>query len=256
VEPYTYGWLTKGGELIGNTLLEPKFHNLRALIICSGGLDSSVAAWMHHKLDFHVDLLHLNYECRAKEQERNAVIKLAGALHNDGNPGGGYHILETDFFAKHASSALTDHSQPIAQGVAGAEYAHEWVPARNTVMMALAVAFAEKHGYDVIVLGSNQEESCGGYPDNEQEFVNKWRELIPFAVKPYTEMAIGDPLGGAMKHEIVTIGSQYGAPMELSWSCYEGGDQHCGTCGPCTMRRRAFRMAGVPDKTEYLREAL
>jgi 7-cyano-7-deazaguanine synthase len=281
IEPYSHGWLTHHGELVGSILYPPHGEQQpRALIVCSGGLDSSVVAWMHHRMDFHTDLLHIAYECRAQDQEHKAVYDLAAALKEDGNPGGDVSVIETSFFAQFAQSSLTTIGAPIAQGVSGAEFAHEWVPARNTVMFALAVAFAEKHGYDVIAFGGNQEESCGGYPDNEQEFVNKWRELIPFAVKPYTQLQIGDPLGGSMKHEIVTVGASLNAPMELSWSCYEGkyvGPRfaeahhsamtnmdlyregkivHCGTCGPCTMRRRAFIMAGIEDKTVYAKGEL
>jgi 7-cyano-7-deazaguanine synthase len=282
VQPYTHGWLDRRtGVLVGDTLLTYPEGPPKTLVICSGGLDSSVAAWMHHKMDFHVDLLHLQYECKAQREELGAVYALGAALKEDGNPGGDVALLKTDFFAQHASSSLTDTSVQITQGEAGAEFAHEWVPARNTVMIALAVAFAEKHGYQLLVLGSNQEESCGGYPDNEQEFINKWRALLPFAVKPYTVMDIQDPLGGHMKHDIVTTGAHWDAPMELSWSCYEGqyvgplwaakqpidADLHlvdfsegkivhCGTCGPCTMRRRAFKMAGVEDRTVYAKEAL
>jgi len=156
-------------------------------------------------------------------------------------------------------------------GEAGAELAHEWVPARNTVMMSLALAVAEKHGYDNIALGSNMEEG-GAYPDNEQEFINKLRALVPYAVAPYRNIQLLDPLGTLVKHEIVELGSEEGMPFELTWSCYEGESLpvetpsgaftdisptgpvrivHCGTCGPCAMRRRAFQMAGVEDPTEY-----
>jgi 7-cyano-7-deazaguanine synthase len=241
--PYAYGTLTNKGKLTQFSLYN--FRAKRTLAVCSGGLDSTVAAWLHHEKGAKVDLLHFRYKCQAQDAEVAAVEALAAKM------GTRVHYVDTDFFSVHAQSTLTTPGAAVAQGEAGAEYAHEWVPARNTVMLAHALAFAEAHEYTTIVLGSNQEESCGGYPDNEQEFINKWNELAPFAVKPYHPVRFADPLGGSMKKDIVELGFAYDAPMELSWSCYKGGVKHCGTCGPCTMRRRAFEMAEVIDPTEY-----
>jgi len=223
----------------------------RTLVVCSGGLDSGTVAWLHHRTGNHVDLLHFQYGTRSEKHEVRAVESLANAMEGEGVNDPKVHYVKMDFFTEHADSPLTDGVTEIAQGQEGAEFAHEWVPARNTVMLALAVAYAEKHGYDTIALGSNQEESCGGYPDNEQEFVNKWRDLIPYAVKPYTRVRFSDPLAGAMKHDIVQLGASQGMPFEHTWSCYKNGDVHCGDCGPCSMRKIAFRMAKVEDPTEY-----
>jgi len=266
VEPYTYGWYDYDTAANIVTVHKDTLYDIdvttqgRVLMVCSGGLDSTVAAWSYHARGYEVDLLHFRYECRAEVQEVTAVYDLSVRL------GGKVIDLPMNFFLQHANSTLTDPSKAIAQGESGAEFAHEWVPARNTVFIALAVAYAEANGYDIVGLGTNQEESCGGYPDNEQEFVNKWNDLIPFAVKPYVKLRVDDPLGGMMKHEIVTHGTETGAPFHISWSCYEGTKLtapfaegltaegrtiHCGTCGPCTMRKRAFQMAKISDPTEY-----
>jgi 7-cyano-7-deazaguanine synthase len=121
--------------------------------------------------------------------------------------------------------------------------------------MAMAVAYAERWQYDAIATGINQEES-GAYPDNEQEWLNKWRALMPYAVKANCEISLLDPFGGFMKKDIVRIGAKFGMPFELTWSCYHDGEVHCGNCGPCSMRRRAFQMVDVPDPTEYAQEVL
>jgi 7-cyano-7-deazaguanine synthase len=164
-----------------------------------------------------------------------------------------YRVLETDFFSLHAQSVLTDDSKAVnksAGGADGAEFAHEWVPARNTVMMALAFAYAEANGFNTIALGTNLEES-GAYPDNEPEFLNKLQALAPYAMKAGHQLSIEAPVGDLMKTEIVKLGADLGMPHELTWSCYEGGDVHCGTCGPCFMRRTAFEVNGLADPTIY-----
>jgi 7-cyano-7-deazaguanine synthase len=261
IKPYTYGVLTREGILDEFGSLYPvrlPDTKKRTLVVCSGGLDSSVVAWHHAVVrGDDVTLLHLKYSAKAELNEEVAVRMLATKINQRlGYPvsnGIGVVFLSTDFFQLHATSALTDPSRTITQGVSGAEFAHEWVPARNTVMMALAMAYAEAHDFDVIAIGSNQEESCGGYPDNEQEFVNRLRELAPMAVKPYHQLELSDPLGGRMKHDIVQMGVAEGMPFEVTWSCYshDYDGNHCGNCGPCVMRQRAFQMSGVKDPTKY-----
>src|SRR5690606_10325806 len=190
---------------------------------------------------------HLEYGAKAQAPEVRAIMELARAMDCD------YEFVKTDFFTAVAPSVLTDDNKAVNKstgGADGAEFAHEWVPARNTVMMALAMAYAETHGHNVIALGTNLEES-GAYPDNEPEFLNKLNALAPYALKAYHQLEIAAPVGNLMKREIVELGASYGLPYELTWSCYEGGPVHCGTCGPCFMRRKAFEMAGVTDPTEY-----
>jgi len=243
--PYQYGSLSDIGVLRSHSLYPVrKREYFRTLVVCSGGLDSSVVAWQHHQVGHQVNLLHFRYGCRAETKEVEAVYNMASAV------GGRVIELPTNFFEQHAQSVLTDAQGVISGGEAGAEFANEWVPARNTVMLALALAYAEANDYDCIALGSNQEES-GAFPDNEQEFVNKWRELAPYALKAYKHVTFSDPLAGLMKHDIVEFGHKLNMPFELTWSCYHGEEIHCGDCGPCSMRRKAFEMAGVTDPTEY-----
>lgn len=244
--PYEYGTM-EGDTLTRHPMLPTRTGPDRVLVICSGGLDSGTVAWYYHSRGHDVTLLHLAYGAKAEDPEVRAVTALGNRM------GAPVIQLTTDFFSTHAISVLTDPEGIVNKsrgGEAGAELAHEWVPARNTVMIALAVAYAEKHGYNVIALGSNIEEG-GAYPDNEMEFVKRWNDLVPFAVKPYTPIRIEDPCGPLVKYQIVALGAADGMPFDLTWSCYEGDRVHCGTCGPCAMRRKAFQMAGVPDPTEY-----
>ena len=253
--PYEWGIVTPSGRITREPLYELADNwsisgRPSVLVICSGGLDSSTVAWVLYQEDWDVTLLHFMYEARAQTPEVYAVNKLAQVM--DECP---VVFMQTDFFREHASSTLTEEDAEISGGEAGSEFAHEWVPARNTIMMAMAVGYAEKHGYDAIAIGTNQEES-GAYPDNEMEWLNKWRELLPYAVKADCKIELRDPFGGSMKHDIIRIGHEYDMPFEFTWSCYHDGTVHCGRCGPCTMRRKAFEMEGVKDPTVYAQGAM
>ena len=94
-------------------------------------------------------------------------------------------------------------------------------------------------------------EESGAYPDNEEQFIIDFNNLLYGAVNNGFKVEIVSPLGGLMKKEIVEFGKRWGSPISLSWSCYNGGDIHCGECGPCYMRKQAFKRSGVLDKTKY-----
>jgi 7-cyano-7-deazaguanine synthase len=244
IPPYSIGRVTRHGELERRSLYPPRGEPRRVLALCSGGLDCAVAAWKHHVEGDEVTLLHFDYRCRAAEREREAVRRLAGRM------GRRAVVLETDFFARAARSVLTSPDgeiQAARGGEGAAELGAEWVPARNTVFLALALAYAEANDFDTITLGTNLEESGGGYPDNEQEFVNKVAQLVPYALRPYRRVELSQPCGTLMKPEIVRLAHEIEAPLELTWSCYHGGERHCGSCGPCWMRKVAHDINGLED---------
>ena len=120
-------------------------------------------------------------------------------------------------------------------------------------MLSLATAYAEAKGYDKLILGNNLEEA-GAYPDNEPEFIARFNDLLPFAIGDGKRLQVLMPVGNLMKHEIVALGHRLGAPMHLTWSCYRNGPVHCGTCGPCYMRRKAFEINKLPEVIPYANE--
>ncbi len=111
----------------------------------------------------------------------------------------------------------------------------------------------EAQGYDVVALGNNLEEA-GAYPDNEMIFVQKLNEVLPYATNLNRRVRLEMPVGNLMKHEIVKLGVEIGSPLSLTWSCYEGGLNHCGKCGPCYMRRKGFQINGWQDVVTYTNE--
>jgi 7-cyano-7-deazaguanine synthase len=217
----------------------------RVLVVLSGGLDSTTVAAILARAGCEVTLLHIGHRAQAQTRELLACRAIAAYL--------GMELVEmsTDLFASIGGSVLTDPEGVISSGLAGAEYAHEWVPARNLVLSSIAVAIAETRGCEAIALGTNLEES-GAYPDNEQEFVRCFDALLPNAVQEGRRVRFLEPVGNLMKHEIVRAGLAVGAPLHLTWSCYRGGERHCGQCGPCFMRHNAFAMNAAPDSVDYL----
>ena len=214
-------------------------HSNRALVICSGGLDSVTAAYMLKAQGKEVTLLHFQYGCRAGMKELRAVAKVGHSL------GAELVTLPIDFRLFDGTSPLLT-GRPIAEGLAGAEYAHEWVPARNLLMLATATAYAEANGFGYIALGNNLEEA-GAYPDNEEQFTELFDAVLDYAVHDGGNVRLLTPVGRLMKHEIVKEGVALGVPYGHTWSCYRGFAGHCGECGPCLMRKLAFSRNGLKD---------
>lgn len=219
--------------------------NKRALVIASAGLDSTTAAYMLKSEGYEVSLLHFTYGCHAEAKETALVKKIGQDLNAD------VKILPIDYSHFAGSSTLLNNDEDnIAEGISGAEFAHEWVPARNLLMIANAVAYAEANGFTYVALGNNLEEG-GAYPDNEEEFTNLLDMALDYAVHDGGCVRLLAPVGKLMKHEIVNQGLRLGIPYELTWSCYKSGEKHCGNCGPCFMRQTAFKRNYSHDPTLY-----
>lgn len=235
MEPYSVRELNS----FQRSLPIPRNQSNKALVICSGGLDSTtVASYVCQKHGRkNTTLLHFDYGCLATEREIQQVRVIADCLKC---------ACRIEKMPTFGSSSLLSKGSEISQGIAGAEYAHEWVPARNLVMLSLTVSLAEAENYGHIYLGTNLEEA-GAYPDNEEQFILDFNNLLYGAVQNGVKMEIHTPLGGLMKHEIIPFGQKYNTPYHLTWSCYRGGDKHCGECGPCFMRKTAFERNGLKD---------
>lgn len=215
----------------------------RCLVVCSGGLDSTTAAAHALKVDGRQPiLLHFRYGCRAEAREVEAVRNVASAL------GVGHLIVDISWLKQLGGSSLTDPRASIAGPIEGAEYPHEWVPARNLLMIAHAAALCDARGIGEIYMGLNLEEGAV-YPDNTVEFYERLNGLMPLATlsRPVIRM----PLARMMKWQIVRHATTIGAPIHLSWSCYRAGPLHCGQCGPCYLRRTAHAMIHLPDSMQY-----
>lgn len=222
----------------------------RVAVICSGGLDSTAVAAYACKTygPENVTLIHYAYGCIAEGKEVDCIRKITDYL------GCTLSIIPIDMsFMEGHSTLLQGDTSKVTKGIAGSEYAYEWVPARNLIMLSLAVGFCEANGYDIIMLGTNLEEG-GAYPDNENQFIKDFDACLYGAVQNGKKVRVETPVGNLMKHEIVAFGNKYGAPFHLTWSCYKDGDKACGVCGPCRMRSVAFLRNGLKDPLEYEHE--
>lgn len=223
----------------------PRRNAKRAVVIASSGLDSTTVAWKLKSEGYEVHLLHFQYGCLAETREKDAVARIAEAL------GATFTVIPIPYTQMAGKAAIMQNdSENVVCDIQGAEYAHEWVPARNLVMLSIAAAFSESSGYHIIALGSNLEES-GAYPDNEEQFTYLFDKILDYAVQNGYELRLVTPVGNLMKHEIVKMGLELGVPYELTWSCYRNGERHCGTCGPCYMRQKAFQRNNKIDPVEY-----
>ncbi|MDP2846509.1 MAG: 7-cyano-7-deazaguanine synthase QueC [Candidatus Methanoperedens sp.] len=119
-----------------------------------------------------------------------------------------------------------------------------WVPARNVVFLSIGAALAENYKYELIVTGFDAEEAAT-FPDNTPEFVESFNEMLKFGT--LTHPSVYTPLISMSKADIVKRGLAIDAPLEWSWSCYEGGERPCGVCESCLRRKRAFDIGGAND---------
>jgi 7-cyano-7-deazaguanine synthase len=146
-------------------------------------------------------------------------------------------------------SALTDDSIDIPAGGTEDGIPVTYVPARNSIFLAVALGVAEARQLDSVWIGVNAID-YSGYPDCRPEFIEAFRAVAATGQKRGVEgnpIHIAAPLIKATKAEIVLLGKELDAPLHLTWSCYRAGDRPCGTCDACLLRARGFAEAGVDD---------
>lgn len=228
-----------------------------AIVLLSGGMDSCVcAAEAIHKCGKgRVGLLHASYGQRTEGREHRAFSEIAA-----------YYGIEErlqvqlDYFRAIGGSALTDSNIAVPENELGAPAAGgsaipvTYVPFRNAHFLSVAVSWAEAAGATSIYIGAVAEDSSG-YPDCRPEYYEAFQELIRRGTRPETRIEIVTPVIHLKKSEIIRLGMELGAPLQLTWSCYQGEDEACGTCDSCLLRLRAFAEAGFRDPIAYRREA-
>lgn len=235
MEPYSVLDYNMFGDKIFKAIL-PRETNKHVVLSASSGLDSTVVAYMLKAQGYTVHLVHFYYGCLAENKEVNAIKDIAKHGKFD------LHFLSLPAVL----SGTIVEGKFHQEGVEGTEYAHDWVSARNLLMLSILTAFAETNKWSFIAFGGNLEEA-GSYPDNESEFGRRFNQILPYATQNGVKIELLQPVGDLMKHEIVKEGIRVNAPLQLTWSCYGNGDHHCGHCGPCFMRKTAFERNGLKD---------
>lgn len=209
----------------------------------SGGLDCTVATSVYDK-DYEIHAITFNYGQKAAEQEIIASRKICEKM------GWSHEVVDLAWLAQISNSSLNtseDIPEVTEEDLDNLDKSSEtasnvWVPARNTVFTSIALSYAESIGAEIIIVGWNCEEG-ETFPDNSKEYLEEFNELID--VGSPDKIRIEAPAIDLNKEEIVELGIEVGAPMELSYSCYKGEEKPCGVCESCMRRKRAFKKMGL-----------
>ena len=222
----------------------PTFGKSRAVVLLSGGMDSSVCAALAVR-DYEAAAVHVSYGQRTQERERQSFLAICQRLKIHDRL-----MVHNEAFRAIGGSALTDESiaVPDAEDI-GRDIPVTYVPFRNAHFLAVAVSWAEVLGAEKVYIGAVEADSSG-YPDCRPAYYKAFNEVVKTGTRN-GRIEILTPLIAMRKAEIVRLGLELGAPFDLTWSCYSREDEACGVCDSCVLRLRAFEAAGVRDPIPY-----
>lgn len=222
----------------------------KAVCLISGGIDSCVTAYLAKNDNYSIYALTIYYG----QQHRKEIIrakKIAQLLKVKD------HIILNIDFSKFGGSSLTDESIEIESNrrlnEIGKNIPSTYVPARNTVFLSIALAYAEAINADAIFIGVTSTD-YSGYPDCRPEYIQAYQKMAKLATKKEIQgypIKIITPLLYKSKAEIIKIGLELKIPFEKTWSCYKGGKKACGRCDSCILRLKGFKEAKTKDTIEY-----
>lgn len=216
-----------------------------AVGLISGGMDSCVTAAIADR-EFDLAFLHVNYGHRTEQRELKAFNDIADFYCVNRRL-----VVDVQHLKQIGGSSLTDESIQVADAdLTRREVPTSYVPFRNANILAIAVSWAEVIGARRIFIGAVEEDSSG-YPDCRKEFYDAFNRVIQLGTKPETLIEIVTPVINLRKWEIVKKGHKLGAPLHLTWSCYQNEDVACGVCDSCALRLRGFEQAGLTDPIPY-----
>lgn len=222
----------------------------RSVVLLSGGMDSCVTAAVAAR-ESDAAALHISYGQRTEHRERQAFERICDRLGIERRL-----ALTNEALAIIGGSALTDSD--IAVPEARAEIGRgripvTYVPFRNAHFLSAAVSWAEVSGATRVYIGAVAQDSSG-YPDCRPEYYDAFNQLIRRGTRD-GNIEVVAPLIALSKTEIVKLGVELNAPLELTWSCYSREDKACGICESCVLRMRAFAEAGAPDPIIYMEQS-
>ena len=217
---------------------------MKVVVLCSGGMDSVTALYWaraHHNV---AAVLSFDYGAKHNHKEIPFAVEHAtqiGAVHQ---------IIPLDFIGRLFASDLLKSGGDVPEG----HYADEnmkrtVVPFRNGIMLAAAAGFAESVGAGGLVIAAHTGDHTI-YPDCREDFMSAMGDAMKFGT--YAGVELLRPFITLDKAGIASAGAKLGVDFARTWSCYKGGDIHCGKCGTCVERREAFQQAGLVDPTKYL----
>jgi 7-cyano-7-deazaguanine synthase len=216
----------------------------KVIVLCSGGMDSVVALHEARALGHEVVAV-LSFHYGSKHNDRE--IPFAG--HQARELGVRHEVVRLDFVDRLFSSSLLASGGAIPDGhYEESTMKQTVVPFRNGVMLSIAAGIAESAGADGIVIAAHSGDHAI-YPDCREPFMQAMADAIRLGT--YAGIRLLRPFIGLSKGQIAARGAALGVDLAQTWSCYKGGNIHCGRCGTCVERREAFLVAGLKDPTEY-----
>ncbi|MGL5270157.1 MAG: 7-cyano-7-deazaguanine synthase QueC [Selenomonadaceae bacterium] len=222
---------------------------MKAVVLLSGGLDSTVCMAVAKSKGLEVYPISFNYHQRHSIELECA--KKVAAYYNVKK-----HLIIDTNMNEIGGSALTDATISVPEGdTERADIPVTYVPARNLIFLSYALGYAEVVGADAVYIGVNAVD-YSGYPDCRPEFIQKFQDLADYATKAtaadHRQIKVITPLQKLSKKDIVLLGTELKAPLEYTHSCYNGGEKACGTCDSCQLRLKGFAEAGIKDPVAYL----
>lgn len=219
----------------------------KAIVLMSGGMDSLVCAGLAVEKEHHLSFLHMNYGQKTSARERKSFDNIADFYHIKTED---RKIIDMTFLSQIGGSSLTDNSISVKtyQGDSNV-IPDSYVPFRNSIILSLAVSWAEVVGATKLYIGANHEDSPG-YPDCRPSYYEAFNKVIKEGTKA-SNIEIMTPVISMKKRDIVLKGQELKVPFALSWSCYKSSDKACGQCDSCALRLRGFKEAGINDPIDY-----
>ena len=216
---------------------------MKVVCLISGGLDSVVA--LHDSLRVHDVVGALSFDYGSKHNHRELPLARAQA-EKAGVP---HRLIEVGFIGQLFASDLLQSGGAIPEGhYEEANMKSTVVPFRNGIFLAIAAGFAESCGAEGLVIAAHAGDHAI-YPDCREDFMAPMAAAIEHGT--YAQIRLLRPFIDWRKEEIVARGQQLHVDFSETWSCYQGGEIHCGRCGTCVERREAFLIAGIVDPTVY-----
>jgi 7-cyano-7-deazaguanine synthase len=219
----------------------------KSIVLLSGGMDSLLCAALAVKEDQNVSFLHLNYGQKTSDRERRSFDSIADFYKV---PFEKRKIIDMTFLKQIGGSSLTDDKMSVKNYQGDSSLIPDsYVPFRNSIILSLAVSWAEVQGATKLYIGANYEDSPG-YPDCRPSYYEAYQKVIQEGTKA-GDIKIFTPVLLLKKRDIVLKGQELKVPWNLSWSCYRDSEKACGECDSCALRLRGFREAGVADPIDY-----
>jgi 7-cyano-7-deazaguanine synthase len=220
---------------------------MKALAIVSGGMDSTVLTYDLVAKGYDVHLMSFNYGQRHKKELDYAKVT-----------GGKLRLNHTIVDITHLTGLISKSTLTSDAPVPDGHYAEDnmrktVVPNRNSIMLNIAAGYAVTMGANVLATAVHSGDHYI-YPDCRPQFIDALQNLLLVANEGFIDedFKVFAPYVQIPKDGICTIGNDLNVPWLDTWSCYKGGEIHCGSCGTCFERREAFELAGIEDPTDYL----